>query len=118
MSGNISHFKKFQMNDPITELMVETEDNNDSMSLSCELMTTYPGHSHDTYIVAATLSVVSAKCKEQPDDLIGMLSARPGHLSVTTSQPSSLSCRINYLSALHPFFCLKIAYLSRCSSFA
>ena len=57
------------MKDPITTLMGETED--DSMRLSCNLMTTYPGHSDDTYIVAAALLVVSAKCKEQPHDLIG-----------------------------------------------
>ena len=84
MSGNISHFKKLRMNGPITALMAETEDNDDSMSLSCDLMTTYPGHSHDTYIIAAAPLIVSAKCNEQPDDLIGTLSARPGHLSVTT----------------------------------
>ena len=39
MSGNISHFQKLQMNDPITALMAKTEDNDDSMSLSFDLMT-------------------------------------------------------------------------------
>ena len=72
------------MNDPITAFMAETEDNYDSMSLSCDLMTTYPGHSHDTYIIAAAPLIVSAKCNEQLDDLIGTLSVRPGHLSVIT----------------------------------
>ena len=81
MSGNISHFKKLKMKDPITALMAESEDNDDSMSLSCDTMTTYPGHSHDTYIIAAGLLVVSAKCNRQPDRLIVV---RPGHLSVTT----------------------------------
>ena len=68
------------MKDPITVLMAESEDNDDSKSLSCDLMTTYPGHSHDTYIIAAAQLVVSAKCNEQPHDLIGTLSeseARP-----------------------------------------
>ena len=72
------------MKDPITVLMAESEDNDDFKSLSCDLMTTYPGHSHDTYIIAAALLIVSVKCNEQPHDLIGTLSARPGHLSVTT----------------------------------
>ena len=84
MSGNISHFKKLKMKDPITALKAETEDNDDSMSLSCDLMTTYHCHSHDTYLIAVALLVVSAKCNEQPHDLIGTLSARPDHLSVTT----------------------------------
>ena len=57
MSGNISHFKKLKMKYPITALMAESEDNDDSMSLSCDLMTTYPGHSHDTYIIAVHSSV-------------------------------------------------------------
>ena len=84
MSGNISHFNKLKMKDPITALKAESEENDDSMSLSCDTMTTYPGHSHDTYIIAAAQLVVSAKCNEQPHDLIGTLSMRPGHLSVTT----------------------------------
>ena len=82
MSGNISHFNSLKMKDPITALMAESEDNDDSISLSCDLMTAYPGHAHDTYIIAAALLVVSAKCNEQPHHLIGTLSARPGHLSV------------------------------------
>ena len=80
MSGNISHFKKLKMKNPITALKAESEDNDDSMSLSCDLMTTYHCHSHDTYLIAAALLVVSAKCNEQPDRLIVV---RPGHLSVT-----------------------------------
>ena len=50
MSGNISHFNKLKMKDPITALIAESEDNDDSMSLSCDRMTTYPGHSRDTCI--------------------------------------------------------------------
>ena len=75
MSGNISHFNQLKMKDPITAIMAESEDNDDSMSLSCDLVMTYPGHSHDTYIIAAALLVVSAKCNEQPHDLIATLSA-------------------------------------------
>ena len=79
MSYNISHLK---MTNLITTLMAETEDNNDSLPISCELMTAHPGRSHDTYLIAAAILVVSAKCDEQPHALIGTLSVKPGHLSV------------------------------------
>ena len=82
MSYNISHLK---MTNPITTLMAETEDNNDSLPISCELMTAHPSRSHDTYLIAAAILVVSAKCDEQPHALIGTLSVKPGHLSVTTN---------------------------------
>ena len=72
--SNITHLK---MTNPITTLMAETEDDNDFLPISCELMTAHPGRSHDNYLIAAAMLVVAAKCDEQPHALIGTLSMKP-----------------------------------------
>ena len=70
-------------------LMAKTEDNNDSLPISCELMTVHPGRSHDTYLIAAAILVVSAKCDEQPHALIGTLSVKPGPKTIKKSTNST-----------------------------
>ena len=91
--GNMAHFFKNRMTDPVTALISDMDENDDNyLNFMCELVTRHPGYTTDTYNITSALLALSVRLgmKDRPHDLVDTLCVRPSHLPVTASVTGSV----------------------------